>query len=215
MAYHGEIQYAHRQTTTTLDWAPDVQLKAIDAVDPNGGRTWRLQAQPLRISEGCFVELRKDTDCEFKDAEGRLVGWDRFDAEHECDVGKLKVISIAKQDTEARGRIPWKNFANAWGFEGDLLSGSLSYVLVVSSKPLSRLGVAVIHSDYLSCPGTSQLAEVFELHLLICSCLARESGGSRRIGLGYLVFSLIVIECNLISAGNFGNQDTLITFGKA
>jgi hypothetical protein len=109
-----KIQYAHRQMTTTLDWAPDVQLKAIDAVDLNGGRTWRLQAQVLRISEGCFVEQRKDTDCEFKDADGCLIGWCRLTPSTSVVLGSWKSFPLQSRTAKPEAEFPGKTSQMLW-----------------------------------------------------------------------------------------------------
>lgn len=160
MAYQGQIQYAHRRTTVSLDWDPDIRLKAIEALVPKDPKLWKLEARLLTITQSCSVEQREDMDCKIKDAENRPVGWARFDIDDECDIGNLEFISIATQGGGTRDKIPWKNFANAWGFEDDLLPGGLHYVLVISGKSARRLGVAVIHSGYLSSPETSQPVEL-------------------------------------------------------
>lgn len=161
MAYHGKIQYGCSQLKVNVDWDANIQLKPTNVYGAKNGQNLKLEGKILTGAENLSIKSREGTsDCGIQDVDGQLVGWMRYDVEDERELANVQFVPLAKQNGETRDRIPWKNFANAWGFEGDLIPGNLRYLLAVSGKPLRRFGVAVIQSDHLSSLDTAQVTDV-------------------------------------------------------
>ena len=157
MAYQGEIQY-RTSDLHGLDW------QHVDL--PSGAQEQHiLKGQLGRVVQSCYIEGQKDTNSKIRDAEGRLVGWIRYDCESEDNIERLGCIAVAQHRYPTHSWAVFGEDADTWkkyagvSWDEKLVPGDFHYVLLVKCIPLEgedvakvycRLGVAVIQSGYLS-----------------------------------------------------------------